>query len=121
MPTELPEGTVTIVFTDVVGSTALTNRLGGERGRTLMREVDELVRAQVTVPSGSSVGIARGLLHSGELRSGPLTVLRLLFGPGCTIPRTPSGSLEVRKTTASRGASTTNAPLGFSALLRHVP
>ena len=55
MPNELPEGTVTIVFTDVVGSTALTNRLGDERGRALMREVEELVRAHVTHHRGVEV------------------------------------------------------------------
>ena len=55
MSQELPEGTVTIVFTDVVGSTALTNRLGDERGRTLMREVDELVRAQIAHHRGVEV------------------------------------------------------------------
>ncbi|MGI8927304.1 MAG: ATP-binding protein [Tepidiformaceae bacterium] len=55
MSQELPEGTVTIVFTDAVGSTALTNRLGDERGRTLMREVDELVRAQIAHHRGVEV------------------------------------------------------------------
>ena len=55
MPQELPEGTVTIVFTDVVGSTAMTNRLGDERGRALMREVEEIVRGRVEHHRGVEV------------------------------------------------------------------
>ena len=38
--TDIPEGTVTVVFTDVVGSTALTGRVGDEHARSLMREVE---------------------------------------------------------------------------------
>jgi class 3 adenylate cyclase/tetratricopeptide (TPR) repeat protein len=55
MTQELPEGTVTVVFTDVVGSTALTNRLGDERGRALLREVEELVRGRVEHHRGVEV------------------------------------------------------------------
>jgi class 3 adenylate cyclase/tetratricopeptide (TPR) repeat protein len=55
MATELPEGTVTVVFTDAVGSTALTNELGDERARELMREVEETVRAQVARHRGVEV------------------------------------------------------------------
>lgn len=55
MAQELPEGTVTIVFTDVVGSTAMTNRLGDQRGRELMREVEEIVRGRVEHHRGVEV------------------------------------------------------------------
>ena len=44
MTEELPEGAATIVFTDAVGSTALTNQPGDQRGRELMREIEEIVR-----------------------------------------------------------------------------
>jgi class 3 adenylate cyclase len=44
---ELPEGTVTILFTDVVGSTGLTNRLGDDDAREILGACDELVRRQV--------------------------------------------------------------------------
>ncbi|MCI0776995.1 MAG: hypothetical protein J4N95_02345 [Chloroflexi bacterium] len=33
---ELPEGTVTVLFTDVVGSTELTNRLGDDPAREVL-------------------------------------------------------------------------------------
>ncbi len=44
---ELPEGTVTVLFTDVVGSTELTNRLGDEPAREVLGASDQLVRDQV--------------------------------------------------------------------------
>src|SRR3990170_3974593 len=53
--TEIPEGTVTIVFTDVVGSTALTGRVGDEAARSLMREVEALVREQLARHRGTEV------------------------------------------------------------------
>jgi len=43
----LPEGTVTVLSTDLVGSTALNQRLGDVAGTTLERELTELARAQV--------------------------------------------------------------------------
>jgi class 3 adenylate cyclase/tetratricopeptide (TPR) repeat protein len=53
--TEIPEGTVTVVFTDVVGSTALTGRVGDEAARSLMREVEALVREQLGRHRGTEV------------------------------------------------------------------
>jgi len=42
----LPEGTVTIMFTDVVASTALADRLGDDRGQALRRAHDRILRRQ---------------------------------------------------------------------------
>ncbi len=53
--TAIPEGTVTVVFTDVVGSTALTGRVGDEHARSLMREVEALVREQLGRHRGTEV------------------------------------------------------------------
>lgn len=52
---ELPEGTVTVLFTDVVGSTDLVTRLGDEAGRDVLRACDELVREQIARHRGQEV------------------------------------------------------------------
>jgi len=46
---------VTIVFTDVVGSTALTRRLGDEGARAVLREHERIVREALTAHGGSEV------------------------------------------------------------------
>jgi class 3 adenylate cyclase len=46
-PVLLPEGTVTVLSTDLVGSTALNQRLGDVAGTTLEREIADLARWQV--------------------------------------------------------------------------
>ena len=43
---ELPEGTVTIMFTDLVASTALGDLLGDDRGQALRRAHDRILRRQ---------------------------------------------------------------------------
>jgi len=63
MTQELPEGTVTILFTDVVGSTELTNRLGDEAAREVLGGSDELVREQIGRHRGQEVkGTGDGLM-----------------------------------------------------------
>jgi class 3 adenylate cyclase len=48
----LPEGTVTVLSTDLVGSTALNQRLGDEAATTLEREIAELAQAHVDKQRG---------------------------------------------------------------------
>ena len=55
MAQELPEGTVTILFTDVVGSTDLTAALGDSAAQTVMRAQRELVRQQIESTGGFEV------------------------------------------------------------------
>ena len=55
MTQELPEGTVTVLFTDCEGSTDLTTRLGDDAAREVLRACDELVRQQVTRHRGQEV------------------------------------------------------------------
>ena len=50
-----PEGTVTVVFTDVENSTPLVERLGDERARELFLEHDRLVREAVERAGGVEV------------------------------------------------------------------
>jgi class 3 adenylate cyclase len=49
------DGTVTIMFSDVCDYTGITHRLGDERAHTLLREHNELVRAQITAFGGREV------------------------------------------------------------------
>ncbi len=50
-----PEGTVTIMFTDIEGSTEMTERLGDGVASVLVKEHNELVRAQVAACGGYEV------------------------------------------------------------------
>jgi len=52
---ELPEGTVTVLFTDVEGSTELATRRGDEAAQEILRAQRELVRQQVEEHSGHEV------------------------------------------------------------------
>ncbi|MEZ4480830.1 MAG: hypothetical protein R3B97_06685 [Dehalococcoidia bacterium] len=47
MPNELPEGMVTLLFTDLEGSTANANAMGEEAAQDVRRRHFELVREQV--------------------------------------------------------------------------
>jgi adenylate cyclase len=51
----LPEGTVTVLFTDVVGSTDLTTSRGDEAAQEILGGQRELVRQQVEEHSGHEV------------------------------------------------------------------
>jgi class 3 adenylate cyclase len=53
--TRPPEGTVTILFTDVERSTELNERLGDERERAVMREHDRIIREAVKRHGGAEV------------------------------------------------------------------
>ena len=55
MAETLPEGTVTVLFTDVEGSTDLTTRRGDEAAREILRAHEELVRQQVQEHGGHEV------------------------------------------------------------------
>jgi class 3 adenylate cyclase len=55
MTQELPEGTVTVLFTDVVGSTDLTTRRGDEAAQEILRAQRDLTRQKVEENSGHEV------------------------------------------------------------------
>jgi class 3 adenylate cyclase/tetratricopeptide (TPR) repeat protein len=60
---DLPEGTVTVLFTDVVGSTDLTTSRGDEAAQEILRGQRELVRQQVEEHSGHEVkGLGDGFM-----------------------------------------------------------
>jgi class 3 adenylate cyclase len=50
-----PSGLVTILFTDVEGSTALTQRLGDAKARELLREHERIVREALTSHGGAEL------------------------------------------------------------------
>ncbi len=50
-----PDGTVTILFSDIEGSTAMTERLGDQRWMALLREHNAIVRGQVAAHEGFEV------------------------------------------------------------------
>lgn len=49
------ESTVTIMFTDIVGSTELTERLGDRRARDVLRRHDEVIRRHTKAHGGTEV------------------------------------------------------------------
>jgi class 3 adenylate cyclase len=54
-PPHLPEGTVTILFTDVEGSTDLVMALGDKRARSILRAHDDVVRKAIKSHEGTEV------------------------------------------------------------------
>ena len=57
---ELPEGPVTLMFTDVEGSTALRTTLGDAETDVLFHEHDELIRGQIAENKGQDQKVALG-------------------------------------------------------------
>jgi class 3 adenylate cyclase/tetratricopeptide (TPR) repeat protein len=63
LPEELTEGTVTVLFTDAVGSTELRTTQGDEAAHRVLRGQDELIRKQIAAHSGREVkGTGDGVL-----------------------------------------------------------
>jgi class 3 adenylate cyclase len=54
-PHAAPDGTVTIMFSDIEGSTAMTERLGDQRWMEVLREHNAIVREQVKAHGGFEV------------------------------------------------------------------
>ena len=50
-----PDGTVTLLFTDIEGSTELTERLGDQRWLELLRQHNEIIREQLAAHGGFEV------------------------------------------------------------------
>jgi len=62
---EPTEGTVTVLFTDVEGSTELRRSLGDEAAHQILRALDELVRGQIAAHHGREVkGTGDGVMAS---------------------------------------------------------
>ena len=59
----IPEGTVTVLFTDLVASTELNQRMGDEASRAVGREVEQLVLELVAVHRGVLIkGLGDGVM-----------------------------------------------------------
>ena len=50
-----PDGTVTIFFTDIEGSSEMTDRLGDRRWMVMLRDHNAIIREQVVAPKGFEV------------------------------------------------------------------
>ena len=57
---ELPEGPVTVMFTDVEGSTALRTSLGDGEADKLFRQHDEIISAEIETNRGQDLQAALG-------------------------------------------------------------
>ncbi len=102
---EAPEGPVTIMFTDIEGSTALRTSLGDADTDALFRQHDELIRAEIEANKGSdqkaalgdgflavfvstrravacAIGIQRALDSFNRSRSGPPLRVRIGLNTG---------------------------------------
>jgi len=64
-PPELPEGTAIILFTDIVDSTAMTERIGDDAFRVMARELDAALRSAIRDSGG--VAVEGKLLGDGVL------------------------------------------------------
>ncbi len=63
MTQKLPEGTVTVLFTDVVGSTDLATSRGDEAAQEILRAQRDLTRQKVEEHSGHEVkGLGDGFM-----------------------------------------------------------
>ena len=70
MTQELPEGTVTVLFMDVVGSTDLTISRGDEAAQQILRAQRDLTRQKVEEHSGHEVkALSRRLLLAESFAS----------------------------------------------------
>ena len=54
-PHVAPDGTVTVMFTDIEGSTAMTERLGDQKAREVLRIHNAIIRQQVAAHQGFEV------------------------------------------------------------------
>ena len=80
-PTELPEGTVTVLFTDIVGSTELVNTIGDDDARELTRDIEKLVGVQVEANRGVEIkGLGDGLMAAFQSARRAVNCARAIQG-----------------------------------------
>ncbi len=94
-PSRVPEGTVTILFTDIEGSAAVFDRLGDDAARVLFREFDVVVREVVETHGGVEVK------HQGD-------GLMLAFS---SARRALLCAVDIQASTVERNASRADNPL----------
>ncbi len=94
-PSRIPEGTVTILFTDIEGSAGVFDRLGDDAARVLFREFDVVVREVVETHGGVEVK------HQGD-------GLMLAFS---SARRALLCAVDIQASTVERNASRADNPL----------
>jgi DNA-binding NarL/FixJ family response regulator len=96
-PSRIPEGTVTILFTDIEGSAGVFDRLGDEGARVLLRDHDRVVREVVEMHGGVEVK------HQGD-------GLMLAFS---SARRALLCAVDIQASTVERNASRSDNPLNI--------
>jgi DNA-binding NarL/FixJ family response regulator len=94
-PSRVPEGTVTILFTDIEGSAGVFDRLGDDAAHLLLRELDSVVREVVETHGGVEVK------HQGD-------GLMLAFS---SARRAVLCAVDIQASTIERNASRADNPL----------
>ena len=76
---QLPEGTVTLLFSDIVGYAAMIEKLGDEKAQEMIHIHDELVRNAVAEHGGTEVKSMRGgfMLAFSASRDGILCAISI--------------------------------------------
>ena len=107
-PSRVPEGTVTILFTDIEGSAQVFDRLGDDAARTILREHDVLLREVVETHGGVEVK------HQGDgLMLAFSSARRACSAPSTSRPPRSSATRRgptIRCTSASASTRATSSP-----------
>ena len=98
LPTTAPDGTVTIMFTDIESFTALTERLGDRRTQDVLRAHRAIVREQVATHGGREVSVQGDgfmVAFTSARRALPcaIAIQRAVDAPG---ERRPEESIRLR-------------------------
>ena len=91
---ELPEGTVTILFTDMEGSTSLTQRLGDAKAQEVLRTHNRIVRDALKAHTGSEIkhtgdGIMASFASASRALECAIAIQRALAQHNESNPDTP--------------------------------
>jgi class 3 adenylate cyclase len=97
-PATAPDGTVTILFSDIEDSTALTERLGDRRWHELLSQHNEIVREQLARHSGFEVKNQGDgfMLAFPSARQGVMCATRIQMGLAAHRERHPDQPIRVR-------------------------
>jgi class 3 adenylate cyclase len=93
-----PDGTVTLLFSDMEGFTAMTERLGDLRAREVIRRHNRIVRQQLSAHGGYEVELQGDgfLLAFGSARQGLLCALAIQRALGADEQAHPDEPIRVR-------------------------
>ena len=83
---EIPEGTVTVLFTDLVESTQLNQTLGDDEARRIGRQVEEMAREAVASNRGALIKeMGDGLMAAFASARRAIAAARVPSQPGAPV------------------------------------